>query len=146
MVIAATLHAVSALVSTILKPLNMSEPKNIKEFIALVKRYETITLEEIEEVAREVGDKSMYYIAKKCTGFASIYTCTLCIRVKLEMVHLQCFACVYQNWSGCSASPNLATYGAIEFSTDPAELLIAYRARAAHLRLTYPQYFDEQTS
>jgi hypothetical protein len=47
----------------------------------------------------------------------------------------------------CEEGLNKSTYKAISQATTPKELLTAYRERAEHLRITYPQYFtDEQTS
>jgi hypothetical protein len=122
----------------------MSEPKNIKEFIALVKRYETITLEEIEKVANIVEEHWM--ICRTCTGFGSVTTCTLCLVVNSDLSWNNCDDCVYESKACCEKGINYFSYEAISEADTPEELLTAYRARAAHLRLTYPQYFNEQTS
>jgi hypothetical protein len=124
------------------------KPKNIKEFIALVHRYETITLEEIQTVAA-TKDSFCFEVARECTGFGSIFTCTLCLAIDIGETEVICSTCAFVcgNATRCEDGLNESTYKAISQATTPKELLTAYRERAEHIRITYPQYFtDEQTS
>lgn len=109
------------------------KPVNIKEFQELVKRYETITLDEIIE-------KWDIDVAELLTGHGSNTTCTLCIAVNRGGDNSVCFNCVYQMPLGCNSDFNADTYFKIHEARTPEELLLAYRARAEHLRKTYPQY------
>jgi hypothetical protein len=101
-------------------------PKNIKQFKALIERYETITLDEIKQ---EKMNKA------KLTGFDSPDTCTLCLAVKQE-----CYNCVYGTFCGCCGGENRSTYYGITDAKTVKQLLNAFRARAKHMRKTYPQY------
>lgn len=114
------------------------KPKNIKEFQALVKRYETITLEEIDE--------QWYYnenIARDLTGIGSPHTCTLCLAVgRVESGLCDCSSCVYNKFYGCVQGENSESYDNIIEAESPEGLLSAFHARAEHLRKTYPQYLE----
>ncbi len=114
----------------------MSTPKNIKEFQALVKRYETITLEEIENAWGKYSDG----VARKLTGFGLYSTCTLCLAVERTWQNDACSDCVYGEYLGCTRKNNLNTYYAFLELETPEQLLTAFRNRAEHLRKTYPQY------
>lgn len=118
------------------------KPKNIKEFQALVKRYETITLDEIVvdyiENPRSKDIEWQNSNAQRLTGFGSKKTCTLCVKVDNPLF---CEGCVYTiEKSSCISGGNSKTYCRICNADTPRKLLNAYRARAKHLRKTYPQY------
>ena len=98
------------------------KPKNLKEFKALIKRYESITLEEIKE--RFLDYIRMLSIAKVLTGFGSPETCTLC--------KVLCRNCVYTY--GCSSDISKKTYERICYADTPIKLLNAFRARAKHMK------------
>lgn len=123
----------------------MNTPTNIEEFKALVIRYETITLKEIEGAFQELY--KMYTMitnpASILTGYGSIYNCTLC---KAAYRH-DCDYCVYfvNDFESvfCCKSYNKETYDAIGTAETPQELFDAYRARAIHLRKTYPQFLND---
>ena len=104
------------------------KPKNIKEFQALVERYETITLEEI----KANPDPEIL------TGFGNSGTCTLCIKAG------NCDKCVYGEsdtaYYACIDGENKKTYFTIDNANTPRKILNAYRARAKHLRKNYSQY------
>ena len=100
--------------------------KNIKEARSLIKRYETITLEEIHGAF--VSEKNTYIAKKLLTGFGSLGTCTLCIRVSSL-----CYDCIYEREKACMYGNNEKTYNAIENAKTPEELLEAYRNRAKHI-------------
>jgi hypothetical protein len=101
---------------------------NLNEFKALIKRYKTITIDEIEE---------KYCDANELTGFGKHSTCTLCQAVPWNMDKKNfppsCRRCVYPGNLGCIKHK---TYIAIEEAEDtnsPEELLAAYRARAEYM-------------
>jgi hypothetical protein len=109
-----------------------NKPENIKEFKALIERYESISLEEIEKNWTGFGDST----AKLLTGFSSITTCTLCIPTYKNSNLYDCHKCVYRINSGCLNLTSLLTlsYKKIYNSRTPLELLNAYRERAIVLR------------
>jgi len=113
----------------------MNKPINIKEFKALVKRYETITLQEIK-------DKWLpgYNAATRLTGFGNGNTCTLCIAQASDRT--KCYNCIYPYPMGCREHPNELSYDRIQSANTPLKLFNAYKTRAKHLRLTYPQYLN----
>jgi hypothetical protein len=104
------------------------EAKNLKQFIALKERYESITLEDIKEVAGEGA--VTYEIKKALTGFGNNFTCSLCC--------VRCYECVYnigQSFRGglCTSGNNEHTYNLLEDAKTPEDLLQAYRLRAKHM-------------
>jgi len=121
------------------------KPKNIKEFQALVKRYETITLDEI----KEVWNGKYCNPARGLTGFGSKSTCSLC-NAALKV----CVFCVYGpahydsdgelESFACVGHENFESYEGIDNASTPKELLLAYRNRAKHLRKTYSQYLTDE--
>ena len=98
--------------------------KNLKEFKALIKRYESITLEEIKEDKFE-----SHFTAQKLTGFGNPSTCTLCQL-------FNCHNCIYliKTESGCLSGINKKTYRRISDAITPVKLLNAFRARAKHMK------------
>lgn len=117
------------------------KPKNIKEFQALVERYETITLDEIMCNWNGGGINT----AVELTGFGKDKYCKLCIAVgRNEYINLFdsngcCEKCIYKGYN-CNSGINRKTFVAIYNAETPQDLLNAFRARAKHLRKTYPQY------
>ena len=118
------------------------KPRNIKEFKALVERYESITLEEIEEkwIPSLNGRYNGYRVARNITGFGTTNTCSLCKAVTSEAGYNICIDCVYESNEACHARENNKTYDMIFEAKTSKQLLSAFRARAKHLRKTYPQY------
>ena len=103
------------------------KPTNLPEFKALIKRYKSITLEEIENIW--VVDVA--YTAYKLTGFGSSNTCTLCIAAKDN-----CDKCVYRHkhtYARCNTHDNHLSYDAIYNARTPQELLNAFRERAKRM-------------
>jgi hypothetical protein len=98
---------------------------NLTEFKALIKRYKTITLDEIEDMNCDT---------RQLTGFGSFYSCTLCQtvpkRTELYGMIPNCRRCVYPGDIGCTKHK---TYEAIERADGPEELQAAYRARAEYM-------------
>ena len=110
--------------------------RNLPEFKALIKRYESITLEEIVD-----GWDNFLYDSTVFTGFGRVSACTLCTAVELPelkdydlTVWKECHLCVYGKPRGCISDDNLETYDAIYESSNPKELLTAFRNRAKRMR------------
>jgi len=102
--------------------------KNEKAFRKLRKRYESITLEEIEGVSLCYGKYLGRKVANKLTGFGSVKSCTLCQGV-------ECKECVYGSVLACCNGRSRETYYAIAQAILPEVLLKAFRARAKHMRM-----------
>ena len=103
--------------------------KNLKEFKALIKRYESITLEEI----KESGGFRTTETANELTGFGLARTCTLCI---YNDKNFKCADCVYYILTNhsCSDGHNVQTFYEIEGANTPTKLLNTFRARAKHMK------------
>ena len=101
--------------------------ENLKAFKKLIKRYESITLEEIKTEFKK--GTPINEIVEKLTGFGNGYTCSLC-------EDTYCFGCVYYTLTdrGCSDGINAVTYLNIYFADTPTKLRNAYRARAEHMK------------
>ena len=122
--------------------------KNIKEFRALIEKYESITLEELENKREELTKHSSFdkYCSEKdiiadtlqsITGFGNSYTCKLCY-VKIEYdpkVGDLCKHCVWFNGSS-EINPCMEheTFKEIEKSESFEELLIALKNRAKYMK------------
>lgn len=108
------------------------KPKNLPEFKALIKRYETITLEEIKEIDNSKLIDGVY-IAEKLTGFGSSETCTLCHYVNRSE---DCNECIYVilTSNDCNCGDNEKTYYRIYDADIPLKLRNAFRARAKHMK------------
>jgi len=110
--------------------------KNLKEFEALIKRYETITLEEIEDMFAKT---LLCDVKRRLTGFGGVSNCTLCKAVWLwdGWGCPDCEECAYKELTGCMCSrgDNSPTYSGIEKASNPKQLLTAYRTRAAYMKL-----------
>jgi len=121
-------------------------PTNIEEFKKLVDRYETITIEEIENAAKRYSDEDFYLAKIDLTGFGNNNTCTLCQKSLDQDNDDRCIACVYAKdpivfgLSRCFSGKNNKTYNAIKYSNYALELLLAFRNRAKHLRKHYAKY------
>jgi hypothetical protein len=107
--------------------------KNINAFKKLIKRYETITLDEIKEANMNLV---------KLTGFSSTRDCILCREacniLGCDIANTYCHYCIWafntNPYLDCLYGVNNKTYYAIEYALDPESLLTAYHARAAHMR------------
>jgi hypothetical protein len=98
----------------------------MKVFIDLIKRYETITLEEIQEKWETMGNA--------ITGFGSPSTCTLCHEY-MDPVD-GCLPCPWVSLTGhtCSGFKNSHTYSDIYDVGNVLDLLTAYRKRAEYMK------------
>ena len=105
------------------------KPENLKEFKALKKRYESITLEEIKEKIK--AGLFVEEVASKLTGFGDSDTCSLC-----KVCSPDCFDCIYYTTTmySCSDENNYETYRRIQNANTPVKLLNAFRARAKHMK------------
>lgn len=106
--------------------------KNLKEFEALIERYESITLGEIEGVEHEFSTIRPLGLQKAMhlTGFGHVHTCSLCESAGM------CLECVYKVKTGhlCGGADSENTYGMIYYAATNKELLEAFKARAKHMR------------
>ena len=100
--------------------------KNKKEFLELIERYESITIEEIEE-AWKVGPVTT---AQVLTGYGSPHTCTLCKKVNW------CNDCQWYilTESRCFQINNGNTYDAIGKASNPKRLNQAFINRAKYMK------------
>lgn len=107
---------------------------NLKEFKALIERYETITLEELKEIFKSVNFISTLgnQAAEKATGFGSMWMCTLCSKVQTD-----CNRCIYTEEINCLRGNLKKSYDRIENAHTPLKLRNAYRYRAKVLREIY---------
>lgn len=104
--------------------------ENIPEFIALIKRYESITLEEILS-KYDTDFFNSVEIAERLTGFGSGETCTLCTSVEST-----CSICVYNKvgHEGCHEGEMNPSYNLIWDAEDAHYLLEAFKKRAIAMR------------
>lgn len=96
------------------------KPKNLKEFKALIERYETITIEEIKEINYIKG------AVHRLTGFGGVSSCSICSK-------FHCGECVY-GLIGCTSGANRKTFNRIAIADTPLKLCNAFRARAKHMK------------
>ncbi len=102
------------------------KPKNLKEFKALIKRYESITLEEIKGI-EHISDA-----ANTLTGFNNTDICSLC-----NSISKNCSLCVYKSdyhYFHCVNGINKKTFDEIKNADTPTKLRNAFRARAKHMK------------
>ncbi len=110
------------------------KPKNLKEFKALKKRYETITLVEVKEKF-----KGNYWniVAQLLTGYGSDLSCTLCLPLRRNR-WTHCNKCVYSTDKRiryeCLRGINRKTFNRMDNANTPLKLLNAFRARAKHMK------------
>lgn len=103
--------------------------KNLKEFIELIEKYRSITIEDIEEAIDKHGNFDAFGIANVLTGYGFASTCSLCIRA------IDCNDCAWKVLSGCSCSflMNGETYELIWSSQNKDDLLTAFKIRADYM-------------
>lgn len=125
--------------------------QNEKEFKALIKRYESITLEQLKEEDRE---SDIYYkeILTRITGFGNTTKCTLCNATRKSNPNHRkdCTKCVYgfsegkDAWNDCIEKDNAPTYNKISDAKFLEDLLLSIHARAKHMREVYKQYLKQR--
>lgn len=112
---------------------------SIKAVIKLIRRYETITLDEITNAFKDVKKPQTFL-----TGFGKKSTCTIC-----RAININCRYCILNfetnlKFSGCVFNkPLYASYTKIKEANTPKKLHYAYNQRAIVLR-DYLQQFDIQ--
>ena len=100
---------------------------NKKEFLALIEKYESITIEEIEKVwHREAG-----VTANSLTGYGRSESCILC-----RAVDVHCFQCewVKLTLNKCSRGDNFSSYALIADVKTPEQLRQAFVNRTKHMK------------
>jgi hypothetical protein len=123
--------------------------KNLKEFKALKKRYETITLEEIKKTGTFMQDlKSIYDVSvistvNELTGFGSMSTCTLCIAAKNT-----CDACIWRRRGreSCANEDQAKTFNRIRNARCPKQLLEALHNRAKYMQTIIDKIESNETN
>lgn len=106
------------------------QAKNIPEFIALIKRYESITMEEIEATGDFKPDCWDFASTPSIlTGYGRRDTCTLC-----RPINGDCRYCVYKFPMACCSRKMGNTYDNIGEANSPLKLFSAFRARAVAMR------------
>jgi len=116
----------------------MNNIKNLEAAKELVKKYNSITIEEIEkleEAAKEQNNILYSYgrfITNALTGFGDSNTCILCIWMIIDT----CTGCIYEALTNntCSKGINEKTYEAIRDANNTIELLTAIKERAKYLQ------------
>lgn len=120
---------------------------NMEAFVKLIERYETITLQEIEDVM-PVTVFYGEYASKALTGFGTL-SCTLCKAafeisqedeqtINSNFPPSNCIYCVYGSSWGCQEKgENEDNYNAILDARNPKQLLEAFRERAKLMRRKY---------
>ena len=111
-----------------------SQIKNLKEFEQLILRYESITLEEIENLSKKCG-LLFNEIPNELTGFGRSLTCTLCIEV--SDCYKECIYYIASNgetccYDGLDYIEN--SYRMIENAKNSKQLLKAFKYRAKCMR------------
>ena len=125
--------------------------QNEKEFKALIKKYESITLKQLKEEDRE-SDIFYSKILTRITGFGNTTKCTLCNATRKSNPNHRkdCTECVYgmsedkDVWNECIENNNEFTYNAISNATSIESLLLAIKSRAKHMREVYKQYLKQR--
>lgn len=121
--------------------------QNEKEFKALIKTYESITLSDLEN--NELSN---------LTGYGSKIKCTLCLAIrKLHNGICECNNCVYgaetlkkECFNECCKGINKETYDAIRsidnVNVDDSKfLLLAIKARAKHMKEVWKSYLKQRS-
>lgn len=106
----------------------MVSKENYKAAKELVKRYNTITEEDIDAIAEDIEWEA---IPQVLTGYGDYCTCTLCTTSKKG-----CTNCVYtySNTHHCNEGETANTYRAIYFAENKRELLEGFKNRAIVLQ------------
>ena len=123
--------------------------KNKKEFERLIERYESITLDDIQNIPcwNNENEHTGYRVAGILTGFGERDSCTLCIAVNGHCS--QCTWYVLRKYLGylgypCNTEETSETYEDIEYADTPGDLLLAFKNRAEHMRNHLKKVDDEK--
>lgn len=117
--------------------------KNKKEFIELIAKYQSYSLQDLEQVYEEMFNDNEYPdpedVLNTLTGFGCKSDCSLCRAVRNRDGDVDCSECVWCFDSGenyfnyCCREIHKPTYFAIEEATDMNELHIAVQNRAKYM-------------
>jgi hypothetical protein len=114
---------------------------NKKEFIELLEKYKSITIDDIEDTNFEGYHDFGFSIMDKLTGFGSVKSCKLCIKASELQIKLaiprDCFfvhLCSYCYWKTttlykCLDARNKESYRAVYDARNKTELLEAIQMR-----------------
>ena len=117
------------------------EIKNLPEFRALIKRYQTITLEEIQSAFDGDGydydydTSDLEQVKIRLTGFGKTRSCTLCSAISYHTGD-SCGGCVYYHrvpGGGPVKCVGDETYDLINDAETPEELFRAYYVRSIYM-------------
>lgn len=116
----------------------MREIRNLEAAERLVKKYRSITREELAKVYASICEEEsneMQDVLQEITGFGSLSKCSLCTAiVENNIQYRACPYCIYQNFRDFAAPCVYhETYEAIEKSKNLDELMEAIRNRADYL-------------
>lgn len=125
---------------------------NVKEFIELIEKYSSITLERIEEVWNEYDASYVNSgeVMRNLTGFGGCYSCSLCKAVGNEVggngwnknPNCRCHNCVYIARGTNFEYPPCVdeTYENIEYAKSPQELHEVIQARIEFMKEVLKSY------
>ena len=111
--------------------------RNSEEFKKLILRYESITLEEIEECWENIKYFNICFadVKRKLTGFGSTGSCVLCKGYYcVGEISCNCLYARNKDTVSCLKGKHKPTYDAIYYANDSEDLLLAYKNRAKHIR------------
>jgi hypothetical protein len=116
--------------------------QNEKEFNALIKKYESISLSELDDES-DPDDYETAQILYRMTGFGDWSKCSLCKSFIIdEMVH--CDNCVwfssYKKKFACAKGKNSSTYLALENAEKIIDLYKGIKLRAKRMKIVLEQY------
>lgn len=125
---------------------------NVKEFIELIEKYSSITLERIEEVWNEYDESYVHSgeVIHSLTGFGGVFSCSLCKAVGNKVCgngwnkdpNCRCYNCVYITRGTEFEYPPCIdeTYENIDYAESPQELYEAIQARIEFMKKTLKSY------
>lgn len=118
---------------------------HLEAFITLMKKYRSVTLEDIREVQESSTGFNGCDVAQNITGFGDSNTCSLC-KTALD----RCQDCIWDiaTKATCSFGYNRITYYDIVYAKGPIDLLFAFTARANRMEdqlkiLLTPKSFEQ---
>ncbi len=109
----------------------MRKPRNVQEFKALIEKYRSIKVEDIQTVINDPlypNGHPMQWI----TGFGHTEECTLCDK---SIHNGMCKDCVYPRYTGyhCTQGINRSTYNEIDDRINGYHIHVAINKRADHM-------------
>lgn len=119
---------------------------NEKEFKALIKKYESITINDLED--HRLRAEPLHRTLKLITGFGSATSCTLCKKASEGSCEFpRCDKCVYgivatrkDDSHFCCDYENELSYDLIYYADTFELLLTAVKVRAEHMKTVWKSY------